>query len=226
MNENFLLKTDGARELYADVKDLPIIDFHNHICVADIRADKRYDNIVSLWLAPDPYKHRLMRICGVDEHFITGGSEPFEKFMKYCEIFPYIAGNPVYDWSRMELSRVFGIEDAPCPENARKIYDRANEMLSSPEYSNNGIFARFNIEYQSPVATLLEDISGFNGKTVAPSLRADELLAPTDKFKAELSAKSGTEIPYPLKGIGDRTVRFTDVIPSAEMWEAVRRYIG
>ena len=41
-----------------------------------------------------------------------------------------------------------------------------------------------------------------------------------------LSAKSNTEIPYPLKGIGDRTVRFTDVIPSADMWEAVRRYIG
>ncbi len=42
----------------------------------------------------------------------------------------------------------------------------------------------------------------------------------------DLSAKSGTEIPYPLKGIGDRTVRFTDVIPSTDMWEAVRRYIG
>ena len=41
-----------------------------------------------------------------------------------------------------------------------------------------------------------------------------------------LAAKSNTEIPYPLKGIGDRTVRFTDVIPSADMWEAVRRYIG
>jgi threonine synthase len=42
----------------------------------------------------------------------------------------------------------------------------------------------------------------------------------------ELSLKSGTEIPYPLKGIGDRTVRFTDVIPSDEMWQAVERYIG
>ena len=50
----------------------------------------------------------------------------------------------------------------------------------------------------------------------------DDALAALD----QLSQKSATEIPYPLKGIGDRTVRFTDVVPSADMWEAVRRYIG
>jgi threonine synthase len=41
----------------------------------------------------------------------------------------------------------------------------------------------------------------------------------------ELSAKPNTEIPYPLCGIGERTVRFTDVIESDEMWQAVRRYV-
>ena len=83
MKENFLLKTNSAQRLYESVRDLPIIDFHNHICVADIKADRKYDDIVSLWLTPDPYKHRLMRICGVDESFITGDASPFEKFQKY-----------------------------------------------------------------------------------------------------------------------------------------------
>ena len=194
MKEKFLLKTKDAQRLYESVRELPIIDFHNHICVADIKADKKYDSITSLWLTPDPYKHRLMRICGVDEHFITGDATPYEKFKKYCEIFPYIAGNPVYDWSRMELSRVFDINDTPCKQNAKYIYDKANEMLASPEFSNNGIFSRFNVEYQSPVATLLEDLSDFDGKTVAPSLRADDLLAPTDELRFELSNKSGVAI--------------------------------
>ncbi len=194
MNENFLLKTNVAKALYEHVNSLPIIDFHNHICVADIKSDRKYDDIVSLWLAPDPYKHRLMRICGIPEHFITGDAAPYEKFEKYCSVFPYLAGNPVYDWSRMELSHVFGIHDMPCKENARHIFNRANEMLASPEFSNNGILSRFGVEYQSPVALLLDDLSDFDGKEVAPSLRADELLSPTDKFKAELSAKSGIEI--------------------------------
>ena len=194
MKDQFLLKTDGAVRLYESVRTLPIIDFHNHLCVADVKANKRYDNIVSLWLSPDPYKHRLMRICGVDERYITGDAEPLEKFRKYCEVFPYLAGNPVYDWSRMELASVFGINDTINAQNAKRIYDRANEMLASPEFSNNGILSRFNIEYQSPVATLLEELSDFNGKTVAPSLRADDLLDPTEAFKATLSEKSGIPV--------------------------------
>lgn len=195
MKDSFLLNSKGAERLYFEyAKELPIIDFHNHICAADINADKKYDDIVSLWLAADPYKHRLMRICGVDEHFITGDASPFEKFQKYCDVFPYFSGNPVYDWSRMELSQVFGIEDTINGQNAKRIYDRANEMLSSSEFSIRGILSRFNVEYQSPVATLTEDLSGFDGKTVAPSLRADDLLAPTEELKARISDKSGIAI--------------------------------
>ena len=194
MKDKFLLKTDESVRLYESVLALPIVDFHNHLCVADVKANKRYDDIVSLWLSPDPYKHRLMRICGVDEHYVTGDAEPFEKFRKYCEIFPYLAGNPVYDWSRMEMSAVFGINDTINGQNAKRIYDRANEMLSSPEFSNNAILSRFNIEYQSPVATLLEDLSDFDGKTVAPSLRADDLLDPTEQLKAALCEKSGISV--------------------------------
>ena len=107
MKDSYLLKTKGAERLYFEyAKDQPIIDFHNHLSVADIAADRKFENLSELWLAPDPYKHRLMRICGVDEHFVTGDADPYEKFQKYCEIFPYIAGNPVYDWSRMELSDI------------------------------------------------------------------------------------------------------------------------
>ena len=195
MNKNHLLKTKNAERLYAEVaRDLPIIDFHNHVSVADIASDRLFENLYELWLSSDPYKHRLMRICGIDEHFITGDAEPFEKFEKYCEVFPYLAGNPVYDWSRMELSRIFGIEELPTKENARYIYDKCREMLSSNEFSNNAILSRFNIEYQSPVATLLDDLSLFDGKTVAPSLRADELLSPTPEYKARLTKKTGIEV--------------------------------
>jgi threonine synthase len=51
---------------------------------------------------------------------------------------------------------------------------------------------------------------------------------PADALSAldELSAKTGTSIPYPLCGIGERSVRFTDVVPSADMWKAVQKYLG
>lgn len=177
MDKNYLLKTENARWLYENhAKALPIVDFHNHLSVAELAEDRQFENLTALWLAPDPYKHRLMRICGVEERFITGDAEPFVKFQKFCEVFPYLAGNPVFDWAKMELSTVFGIEEMPCADTARYIYDKAGEMLRCPEFSMGGILKKFNIAYQSPVANLMDDLSGFNGKDVAPSLRGDDLL--------------------------------------------------
>lgn len=195
MKENYLLKTKNAELLYFEhAKLLPIIDFHNHVSVGDIATDRHFENLYELWLASDPYKHRLMRICGVDEHFITGDASPFEKFEKYCEVLPYLAGNPVYDWSRMELSRIFNIDELPTKETARYVYDKCGEMLASREFSNNAILGRFNIEYQSPVASLLDDLAPFNGKSVAPSLRGDNLLEPTSELIAELSGATNVKI--------------------------------
>ncbi len=195
MKSDYLLKTESAKRLYNEyARALPIIDFHNHVSVGDIAKDRQFENLCELWLASDPYKHRLMRICGIEEHFITGDAEPFEKFEKFCSIFPYTAGNPVYDWSRMELSRVFGIDEPPAKENARYIYDKCGEMLGSPEFSNNAILSGFNVEYQSPVARLTDELSGFDGKTVAPSLRGDNLLEPSAELRSELSRKTGVQI--------------------------------
>lgn len=195
MKDSYLLKTKGAERLYFEyAKDQPIIDFHNHLSVADIAADRKFENLSELWLAPDPYKHRLMRICGVDEHFVTGDADPYEKFQKYCEIFPYIAGNPVYDWSRMELSDIFGIDEPLCAENAGYVYSKVGEMLRSPEYSNNAILKRFNIEKQFPVASLTDDLSSFDGGEIAPSLRGDNLLEPSEELLNLLSKETGGQI--------------------------------
>ena len=42
----------------------------------------------------------------------------------------------------------------------------------------------------------------------------------------ELEAKTGTEIPYPLRGIGERLVRFTDVVDATDMERAMFDYVA
>ena len=194
MKKNYLLKDRLARRLYERyAKDLPIIDFHNHLSAKDISSDKRFKNITELWISSDPYKHRLMRISGVDERFITGDATDYEKFLKFCEVFPSLVGTPVYDWSRMELSDVFGIDALPSSETAEYIYKKTEELLSKDEFSYNGILSRFSVEYQSPVAEICEDISDFS-RGVSPSLRGDSLLSPSNELIKSLSEKSGVEI--------------------------------
>ena len=63
-----------------------------------------------------------MRLCGVDEYYITGKASYKEKFIKYAEILPKVVGNALYYWTHMELSAVFGITEPLNKESAERIF--------------------------------------------------------------------------------------------------------
>ena len=66
-NDNLLLYTDAAKEIYFEVRGLPIIDYHCHLDQTKIRDDAHFANIGELWLSGDHYKWRAMRLSGVGE---------------------------------------------------------------------------------------------------------------------------------------------------------------
>ena len=106
-SENFLLNSETAKRLYEYAKTLPVIDYHNHLSAPEITNDTRFDNVYDLWIKPDPYKHRAMRMCGVEGKYITGDAPRREKFEKWCETVPKLIGNPLYVWTQAELEAVF-----------------------------------------------------------------------------------------------------------------------
>lgn len=89
-------------EIYSWVKDLPIIDWHNHLDVGAIAADKPFGSLYEVWVKADPYKHRAMRICGVPERLITGDAPEAEKMAAWESTLPKLVGNPLFTWSRKE----------------------------------------------------------------------------------------------------------------------------
>lgn len=193
MNKNFLLGSDLAASLYnGAAKDLPIADWHNHLSVADMRRDTVFDDITQLWIEKDPYKHRAMRICGVEEKYITGDADNYGKFLKWSETLEKIIGNPVYIWSCAELEKIFGITEPLCHDSAARIWDKTKKMLSSGEISNNSILGKFNIKYNAPCCDITDDETVFSHmKGCCPSLRADSVIFPTGEFIAKLSEKTG-----------------------------------
>ena len=130
LNEDFLLSTQTARELYHEVAEkLPILDYHCHINAAEIWEDRKFETITQVWLGGDHYKWRVMRAAGVTEDKITGEASDREKFQAFASIMPQLIGNPIYHWSHLELQRGFGIYEPLCSDNADSVYDRANEIL-------------------------------------------------------------------------------------------------
>lgn len=196
MKDSFLLQTPLAKALYEEVaRDLPLIDFHNHLSVADQTADRQFANITELWVASDPYKHRAMRMCGVPEDLITGNASPFEKFEVWCKTYPKLIGTPLYHWTQMELSTVFGITELPCTENAQGLWGQINALLATPDYSARKLLARFGVEYSAPCTSVLDDLSVFSGLLgTVPSLRGDDIVSPTKDFLERLSALTKIKI--------------------------------
>lgn len=195
MDDNYLLTTDIAGQLYENTaRDLPLIDYHNHLSVADLAENRQYEDIAEVWLLNDPYKHRAMRICGVEERLITGEGTHKDKFLAWCRTYPKLMGGPLYDWSAMEMRRIFGIHTAINGENGEKLWEEANEKLRSGAFCAQDLYHKFNIRYAAPCVSVTDDLKAFSAiESLAPSLRGDDLLTPTPDLAKRLSEK--TKIP-------------------------------
>ena len=147
LDENFLLNNKTAEELYHNYsKNLPIIDYHNHLIPEQIANDIKFDNISQAWLHGDHYKWRAMRANGVNERYITGDASDEEKFIKWAETVPYTLRNPLHHWTHLELQRYFGITDLLSPKTASKIYADTQAKLQQDSHSVRGLLRMMNVE--------------------------------------------------------------------------------
>ncbi|MDG1990953.1 MAG: glucuronate isomerase [Pirellulales bacterium] len=128
-NPDFLLLSDTAKELYAVAAKEPIYDYHCHLSPKEIAQDKQWDNLAEVWLAGDHYKWRALRAAGIPEKYITGNATDYEKFCAFAETMPKLLRNPLWHWSHLELSRVFGINEVLNQSSAQRIWDAANTQL-------------------------------------------------------------------------------------------------
>lgn len=130
MDENFLLKTETAQKLYHEhAEKAPIVDYHCHVVVQEILDDRRYENLTQVWLSGDHYKWRAMRLNGVEEKYITGDADDYDKFLAYARTISMAVGNPLYHWTHLELQRYFDIHEPLNEDTAPAIWEKANAIL-------------------------------------------------------------------------------------------------
>ncbi len=147
LDENFLLQTKTAQDLYHNyAKQMPIIDYHNHLIPQQIAENKNFENITQVWLYGDHYKWRAMRTNGIDEKYCTGNATDFEKFEQWAATVPYTLRNPLYHWTHLELQRYFGVTEILNADSAKRIYDTCNEKLQTKEYNVQGLLQQMNVK--------------------------------------------------------------------------------
>ena len=157
MDADFLLTTETAKKLYHEhAEGMPIIDYHCHLQPKEIAEDKHFRNLAEAWLGAgdrygDHYKWRALRARGYNEDSISGNvpgksleESDYQKYLQFVESMPYFVGNPLYHWSHLELRRYFGINDIINKDNAKKIWDKANEKLKT--LSAREMLYKFNVD--------------------------------------------------------------------------------
>ena len=213
---NFILETQTAQHLYHDyAAKMPLCDYHCHLNPREIYEDRRFNNIVEVWLggqnpdgsyAGDHYKWRLMRSNGVEEDYVTGNKPPYQRFLKFVETLEMAIGNPMYHWCHLELKNFFGVTEPLTLESAPRIWEHCNQLLQNdPDMTARGLIRKANVAFigttDDPIDTLEwhEKIADDPSMDciVGPSYRPDKAVnihkAGWLDYMAQLAASVGKE---------------------------------
>ena len=229
MDKDFLLTNDTAKHLYHDYAcSLPLADYHCHLSPKEIYEDRRFNNIVEVWLGGrnpdgsyfgDHYKWRMMRSHGIDEEYITGAKDPYERFVKLAEALEMAIGNPMYHWCHLELQQFFGVYEPLTVESAPRIWEHCNKLLQEdPDMTARGLIRKSNVAFigttDDPIDTLEwhEKIAADPTMTtiVGPSYRPDKAVnihkAGWHGYMQQLAASVGKESLATMQDVLDALV--------------------
>ena len=209
LDENFLLESDPARELYHDYASImPVIDYHNHLPPDQIAGNHQFANITQAWLYGDHYKWRAMRANGIKEDFITGPASDVDKFSQWAATVPYTLRNPLYHWTHLELQRYFDCHKILSPDTATGIYQECSEKLRTNEYSVKNLLLKMNVKVLCTTDDPVDNLehhrkiaeSGYEIK-VLPAFRPDKAMnveVPSlfNAYLEKLESSSGVSIAH------------------------------
>ncbi|QLC34787.1 glucuronate isomerase (plasmid) [Halarchaeum sp. CBA1220] len=205
MDEDYLLDSQAARDLYDAVADLPIIDPHNHVDLEEVVENEPWDDIWAVEGASDHYVWQLMRKRGVEEEKITGEASNRAKWNALAEVFPDFAGNPTYDWVHLDLKRRFGIEKPLNADTADEIWDETKAQLAEESMRPQQVLGDMGVEVlcssDDPTSDLayheraVEEVEGVD---VRPTWRPDRAMkvenAAWDEFVADLNDATDADV--------------------------------
>ncbi|WP_416353688.1 glucuronate isomerase [Agrilactobacillus fermenti] len=212
IDRDFLLTNEMGKKLFHDhAEKMPIIDFHCHLEPKEIYENKNYPNLTRIWindgLFGDHYKWRLMRANGVPEALITGDGDEYEKLVAWAGTIEKAIGNPLYEWTHLELQRFFHITKPLTRDNAKEIWDTANKLLATDDFKPRSLIRNSNVKAvcttDDPASDLkyhklLKAEEKENGFKVLPAMRPDAAMAINDKdyqnYLGKLGEAAGVEI--------------------------------
>jgi len=214
MDDNFLLQTKTAQRLYRNYADgQRIFDYHCHLSPKEIAENRRFNNLFEIWLEGDHYKWRAMRANGIDERYVTGDADPYEKFLAWARTVPYTLRNPLYHWTHLELQRYFGITELLDERTAPAVWKRANDALATSEMTVHGILRKFGVSVVCTTDDPTDDL-GYHKQIAASDLetRVYPAFRPDAALRTKDAASWNTWVQSLERAAGIKIAKLSDLL--------------
>jgi len=193
-----------ARDLYAHIKNLPIVSPHGHTNAGWFAGNAPFPDPATLFVQPDHYVFRMLYSQGVSLGDLGIGQKDIEDPRKVWRIFAsnyfLFRGTPSRLWLDYSFQELFGFEQRLSEKTADLYYDTIAEKLRTPEFLPRALYERFNIEVLSTTDAPTDSLSdhrairtsGWKAR-ILPAFRPDPVVDPEFTGFAGLIATLGEQ---------------------------------
>ncbi|WP_103172390.1 glucuronate isomerase [Paracoccus sp. SY] len=184
---------DLARDLYAQIRDLPIVSPHGHTDPRWFAENQPFPDPAQLFVTPDHYVFRMLCSQGISLSDlgvprVDGGQTETDGrkiWRLFAQNYHLLRGTPSRMWLDHSFHHVFGIDRRLSAETADWYYDHIADCLTRPEFRPRALFERFNIEVIATTEAATDDLrwhrmireSGWTGRVVT-AYRPDGVVDP------------------------------------------------
>jgi glucuronate isomerase len=182
-----------ARNLYASVKDLPIVSPHGHTDPRWYAENEAFSDPATLFVVPDHYISRMLYSQGIRLEDLgiaprNGAAtlpDPRAVWRLFASHYHLYRGTPTRLWLDHTFASVFGFSERLSAQNADAYYDRIDAALRTPEFRPRALFERFGIEVIATTESPLDPLkhhdtirkSGWSGRVIT-AYRPDPVIDP------------------------------------------------
>ena len=195
-----------ARDLYEQVRALPIISPHGHTDPRWFAENNPFPDPAQLFVTPDHYVFRMLHSQGIALEKlgvprVDGGAveiDPRRIWRLFAENYHLFRATPSRLWIDHAFQEVFGVTERLSEHNADVIYDQIADCLSQDAFRPRALFEQFNIEAIATTESAIDDLrwhrmikdSGWTGR-VTTTYRPDAVIDPEFDGFAENVATMG-----------------------------------
>lgn len=210
LNEDRLFPSDKdirstTRDIYATVKDLPIVSPHGHTDPSWFAQNTPFTDAASLFLTPDHYILRMLHSQGIsyDDLGVPNKNNspvatPIAAWQHLCNNWHLFAATPSRMWVEHSLAQFFEIHEPLSADNAVETFNHITARLQQPDMLPRAILQRANVEIIATTEFALDPLvhhqklksDGLIGKIIT-TYRPDDITDPsTPDFATKLTELS------------------------------------